>query len=270
VLAQTHAVAECVVVDDGSTDDTAAIAEAYGPPVVVVRQANRGVAAARNAGVAATDAEVLAFLDADDAWLPARVETMLAALARRPDAGCALSSAHVCDADLTPLRVLHVGAPPTPASLLLGEAQTASASSNLLVRRAELAAAGGWDERLSTAADWALLLRLAAVTPIVCVDEPLSLYRRHPGGMSLSVAAMEHDMTLVYDETFAAGRAPGTRRRRAYANLYRMLAGSYFVAGDRRAFARTALRSVRFHPAALAYHAAMPIRRLRGRSRPHA
>ena len=74
VLAQSHPVVDCVVVDDGSTDATAAIAEAYGPPVRVVRQENRGVSAARNRGAAEAEGALLAFLDADDRWLPDRLK----------------------------------------------------------------------------------------------------------------------------------------------------------------------------------------------------
>lgn len=81
VLAQTHRVARVIVVDDGSTDDSAAIAEAFGPPVEVIRlDGNHGAARARNAGLAASDAPLVAFLDADDRWLPDKLAAQCAAL----------------------------------------------------------------------------------------------------------------------------------------------------------------------------------------------
>src|SRR3954451_11962493 len=69
-LGQTYRPSEVLVVDDGSTDDTAAVASRLGRGVKLVRQANQGCGPARNAGVKQAAGDWLAFLDADDAWLP--------------------------------------------------------------------------------------------------------------------------------------------------------------------------------------------------------
>jgi len=83
VLDQTASPAEIVVVDDGSTDDTAAIAAGFAG-VTVVRQEHAGIAPARNAGLAHARGDFLALLDADDVWLPAKLERQLAAFADDP------------------------------------------------------------------------------------------------------------------------------------------------------------------------------------------
>jgi glycosyltransferase involved in cell wall biosynthesis len=85
ILRQTRPPDEIIVVDDGSGDDSRGIARGFGNAVRYVRQDNAGPAAARNAGVALAGGDFLAFLDADDVWLPAKLERQLARFAARPE-----------------------------------------------------------------------------------------------------------------------------------------------------------------------------------------
>lgn len=75
---------EVIVVDDGSSDATAAVVSAFGAPVTLVRQSNRGCGAATNAGMARVSSPLMAFLDADDAWLPGKAALQLERLAAAP------------------------------------------------------------------------------------------------------------------------------------------------------------------------------------------
>jgi len=82
-LGQTLAPARVIVVDDGSTDASAAIAERFGPPVTVLRRSAAGAPAALNAGIAESSAPLVAFLDADDLWLPGKLALQADLLADR-------------------------------------------------------------------------------------------------------------------------------------------------------------------------------------------
>ena len=84
ILGQTQPVLEVIVVDDGSADDSANIAESFGPPVRVIRQPNQGESAARNRGIEAAVGDWVAFLDADDLWLPTKIELQSEAIRSAP------------------------------------------------------------------------------------------------------------------------------------------------------------------------------------------
>src|SRR5256885_2404596 len=114
VLAQTHAVvARIIVVDDGSTDDTASVAQRFGTRVELIRQANRGISAARNAALAVSDAPFIAFLDADDRWTPDKLERQCTVFARRPETDYVLchlrcfASPELPDAERAALEAKH-------------------------------------------------------------------------------------------------------------------------------------------------------------------
>lgn len=83
-LSQTRPPDEVIVIDDGSTDDSAAVAQGFASPVKLVRQDNLGAAAARNRGVELAQGDLLAFLDADDLWLPDKLAQQLAAWQNDP------------------------------------------------------------------------------------------------------------------------------------------------------------------------------------------
>jgi glycosyltransferase involved in cell wall biosynthesis len=85
VLAQTHPVLEVLVIDDGSTDSSAQIAESFGSPVRVIRQVNQGESVARNRGIEESQGHWVAFVDADDLWETTKIEKQLQVVATHPE-----------------------------------------------------------------------------------------------------------------------------------------------------------------------------------------
>lgn len=181
--------AEIVVVDDGSTDDTAAVARSYGARVRLVQQGNRGLSAARNAGIAVAQGRLLHFLDADDRIDPQFLARMAQAADQHPDAAVFCGGWRLVDAANRPFATGSVCFPADPYRFLLGGNPMPCHA--VVVRSTAIAAVGPFDESLGALEDWDLWLRLArAGQRFVAVAGASVDYRRHPGSMSRDVGRM--------------------------------------------------------------------------------
>jgi glycosyltransferase involved in cell wall biosynthesis len=246
-LRQSFADFELIVVDDGSHDSTLAIVGEFRDPRLKVRTyPNAGLAASRNRGVHLSRGELLAFLDADDIWLPEKLEAQVAALDEHPDAALAYVWTDYIDEEG---RLIHRGQRPShtgwvrDALLLTDFIETGS---NPVVRRRTLLQCGGFDESLQAAEDWDLWLRLATRHPFVVVKRPLVLYRIHQAAMSSAdVLRQERSSLAVIERAFHSSEAPQHLRRLSVANLYLYLTTRALTPPLRRESARIGLRFLR-------------------------
>ncbi len=196
VQAQTLADWELIAVDDGSSDGTLAWLQAQTDARIhVYAQPNRGVSAARNAGLAGARGHYLAFLDADDTWAPGFLQKMLAALDARPDAVlayCGWQRTGLADDRAQPFVPPDYENADKAEVLFSGCRWPIHAA---MAKRKVVLAAGGFDATLTNAEDYALWLRVATTAPIVRVPEVLAFYHFHGGAQASSNrgrAALHH------------------------------------------------------------------------------
>jgi glycosyltransferase involved in cell wall biosynthesis len=229
VLRQRDVAFEVVVVDDGSTDDTALmVATLDDPRIRLIRHDSpRGVSAARNAGIAEARGEWIGFLDDDDLWAPDKLALQLDAAAQT-----GRHWVYVGHVNVTMGHRVTGGAPPLPPQALLERLPQSDVvpggCSGVLAAKQALDQVGYFDPSLRPLADWDLWLRLAQVGPPAWVPRPLVAYR-------LQTRSMSTDTELVLSEFEVLARRHGEGNR---AILFRYL-GWWSLRARRR---RDALR----------------------------
>jgi len=205
VLAQTLPPEDLdiVVIDDGSTDDTAKVAATFAPRVRCIRQENRGLPAARNRGAAETTAPYLTFLDADDRLAPEKLARELARLEADPGIHVAYSGWHYIDArgERLPQQGWSRDEGDILERLLLGNIIHPHAAT---LRRSTFEAAGGFDESLTSVEDWDLWIRVSLNgARWAAVGAAALEYRIRDDGMHANPVRMLSNRLRVLQNTFA-------------------------------------------------------------------
>jgi glycosyltransferase involved in cell wall biosynthesis len=208
VLAQTYPNIEIIVVDDGSTDDTATMMAQYAERVTYLQQTNRGVAVARNTGFRAASGEYVTFLDDDDLIIPTKIERQMQVLASRAEVSLVhCGYYHTDEAGNSMDRVVLLPEGEVLRPLVCRNFIWVGAP---LIRRQCLDVVGPFDEEIpSVSADWDMWLRIAqAGYPFACVQEPLGAYRIQRDSMLADVSGLEYATFTILDRVFSDPQLP--------------------------------------------------------------
>jgi glycosyltransferase involved in cell wall biosynthesis len=198
---QTYPHWQLIIVDDGSPDpDGVARMAASTPRTTIVRQANRGLPASRNVGIAHGTAPLIALLDDDDLWEPDKLAAQVEALAAAPTSLASFTGGRYIDGEGRSLGETWSGKTTPSPNFLTGEVPPPRIVT-LMVRRTANTLVGGFDESYSIAEDNDYILRLTLAGELVGVDRPLTRYRRHETNMSVSGSPVGRTANLrVLDE----------------------------------------------------------------------
>ncbi|MFD3396210.1 glycosyltransferase family 2 protein [Alteromonas macleodii] len=206
VIDQTFPVHEIIVVDDGSTDNSVNFLPQRFPMVKLIKQPNMGVSKARNVGIQRATGEWVAFLDADDVWLPEKLGHQFEKLEGRKWSHTNSfyfgynQSGDTKRSDLSPLEGGDI------FEALLTE--NFLGTSTILIKRELLLKVGGFDENIRALEDWKLWLDIAADNPISYIAKPLVKYRVTPGSTSRNARAVYpyHRQLISYALSKAKGK----------------------------------------------------------------
>lgn len=191
VLIQTTPADEIIVIDDGSTDETATIVQSEFTRIKYIHQDNQGISAARNSGINHAQGEWIAFLDSDDEWLPAKLEKQKSALLNNPEY-------RICHTDEIWIRNGRRVNPHKKHQKYGGEIYKfclplcVISPSSVLIHKQVFTKLGNFDTTLPACEDYDMWLRICAYNPVLYIDEPLMIkYGGHTDQLSKKYWGMD-------------------------------------------------------------------------------
>jgi len=264
VLLQNWPNLEIIVVDDGSKDNSVKVVSDTFPFVKLVCQANQGVAAARNNGIAQSSGAWIALVDADDIWLEGKLAKQWALLQANPGVRMSCTSWQMwqcIDPEPTPEYVQQVQAMAIDKTTGAGPngwiytdllAACVVWTSTVLAHRSVFDEIGQFDATLHIGEDYDLWLRAARVTQILRVPQPMALYRRHAASLTKAAPSKNWEATVVQSALCRWGLASpdGAQAKnevvaRHVARTWSDFAGANLIAGKRRRAWVAAIKSIK-------------------------
>lgn len=255
-MAQTFRDFEILLVDDGSTDGSRAIAERFAVEhpgkLRYLHQENQGHVVARNRALETADAELIAMLDADDVWRPEHLARSVELLDARPEIG--LTHAEVINIDA---EDRELGRPQRERRYLSGRLfrylytrRGHIACTTVVFRREALAKSGLFDPNLARLgnSDRDLWLRISQHCEIAYIEEPTAYYRVHPGNFSANPEKMYKGRMYVIEKYAGTPHVDALLKRHALAGLYKQMGDQHMEAGERREAVRMFQRAAWTYP----------------------
>jgi glycosyltransferase involved in cell wall biosynthesis len=203
VLTQTYRDFDVIVVNDGSTDNTLQVLAEFNEKIQVITQANGGSSAARNTGIRATSSEYIAFLDADDFWLPHKLEQQMPLFEEDPKVGLVFGDILLATSKGVLKDTNFKLMPPSKGMVFhdLFKGNFIPATS-VVIRRCCIDEVGFFDEGVLGPEDYDLWLRISQAWNVAYVNEPVAIYRISPGQLSANNYRMMQQLIRVKSRIF--------------------------------------------------------------------
>jgi hypothetical protein len=218
VLTQDYKDFELIVVDDGSTDNTRDILDSYGPNLVVLRQVNKGVSAARNRGIAAADGQLVAFLDSDDIWLHRKLSRQVEFFKATPDAVVNQTEEIWIR---NGIRVNPKTRHRKPSGMIFERSLELClvSPSAVMIQKALFDVVGVFDEKLPACEDYDLWLRISCRYPVHLIGTPLIIKRGGHGDQLSKAAGLDRFRIQSLEKIISSGRLSESQYRAAVSIL---------------------------------------------------